>query len=457
MPHGPLPLRSDNGEEHEIVTAQMAKPTAQQLRWQDYELGMFCHFGLNTFCDREWGDGTDDPALFHPAEFDPGQWVETAQAAGFRYLILTAKHHDGFCLWPTETTVYSVRSSPWRDGQGDVVREVANACAAAGLPFGLYLSPWDRHEPCYADKEAYDDFYCRQLTELLTGYGPLVEVWFDGAGSEGREYDWRRIMALVEQHQPDAMVFNLGRPTIRWVGNEDGVASYPCWNTADTARVSMFTKDMLTWLPDTPAWVPAECDVPIREGQWFWHRGCESRLLSLERLIDIYYRSVGHGANLLLNVAPDDRGLLPEADVNRVLAFGEELRRRFGCPVGETQGIGGGGLSLEWPEPRTFDHAVIQERIEEGERVRAYELQARVDGSWRTVASGSAIGHKKIDRFAPVTADGLRLAILEAEAEPSIRRLACYFVEGDAGSAARVRNVEDSAWRSSARTRHQFE
>ncbi len=411
-----------------MMTATSARPTVQQLRWQDYELGMFCHFGLNTFGDKEWGDGTDDPVRFDPQAFDPRQWVSAAQAAGFRYLILTAKHHDGFCLWPTETTDYSVRSSPWRDGKGDLVREVADACAEAGLPFGLYLSPWDRHEPCYADKEAYDDFYCRQLTELLTGYGPLVEVWFDGAGSEGREYDWRRIMDLVEKHQPDAMIFNMGRPTIRWVGNEDGVAPYPCWNTAESAKASLFTKDMLTWLPDTSAWVPAECDVPIRELQWFWHPGAEERLLSLERLLDIYYRSVGHGANLLLNIAPDDRGLLPEADVKRAIELGNEIRRRFDHPLGETEGAGN-ELTMEWPSPQTFDHAVVQERIEEGERVRDYRFEARIDGRWMTIAKGSAIGHKKIDRFAPVTADGLRLTVRQADAEPLIRRMACYLAD----------------------------
>lgn len=413
---------------------QLARPTPQQLRWQDLELGFFCHFGLNTFYDREWGDGTEDPRKFDPAAFDARQWVETARSAGFRYLILTAKHHDGFCLWPTETTGHSVRSSPWRGGKGDVVREVANACAEAGMPFGLYLSPWDRHEPCYPDKEAYDDFYCRQLTELLTGYGPLVELWFDGAGSEGREYDWRRIMALVEKHQPDAMVFNLGRPTIRWVGNEDGVAPYPCWNTAETARVSMFTKDMLTWLPDTPAWVPAECDVPIRELHWFWHPDAEHLLKSLNQLIDIYYRSVGHGTNLLLNVSPDDRGLLPEADVRRVLELADYIRRTFAQPLGETGGPGY-ELMLEWQAPQTFDHAVLMENIAEGERVREYELEARVDGEWRCFASGTAVGHKKIDRFPPVTADAVRLTVKAAVAEPLIRSFACY-LSGGSGDAA---------------------
>ncbi|GBG07573.1 alpha-L-fucosidase [Paenibacillus agaridevorans] len=407
------------------MTTELAKPTPAQLRWQDLELGLFCHFGINTFYDQEWGHGTEDPKRFHPTAFDATQWVKAAKDAGFRYLILTAKHHDGFCLWPTATTDHSVKASPWKDGRGDVVREVADACAEAGILFGIYLSPWDRHASCYPDKEAYDEFYCRQLTELLTGYGPLVEVWFDGAGSEGREYDWGRIMSLVTKHQPEAMVFNLGRPTIRWVGNEDGVAPYPCWNTAETAKVSMFTKDMLTWLPDTPGWVPAECDVPIRELHWFWHPDDEHSLKSLDRLIDIYYRSVGHGTNLLLNISPDDRGLLPDPDVKRLLELSGEMRRRFSNPIGETSGTGE-TVSLEWKQAETFDHVVIMEEIAEGERIREYTLEARVDGKWVRLATGSAIGHKKIDRVGPVHADGLRLRVMSSVGTPLIRRLGCY-------------------------------
>lgn len=404
---------------------RLARPTKAQYRWQDMEMGMFCHFGINTFCDQEWGDGTDSPEKFDPSSLDAHQWVSLAKEAGFKYFILTAKHHDGFCLWPTKTTDYSVASSPWKGGRGDVVKECAEACRKEGIGFGLYLSPWDRHEPCYSDKEAYDDFYVEQLTELLTGYGPLAELWFDGAGSEGREYDWPRIMGLVKKYQPEAMIFNMGAPTIRWVGNEDGVAPYPCWNTATEARISMFTDEMLSWLPETPDWVPAECDVPIRRRHWFWHPNDEDSLLSLEELKDIYYRSVGHGANLLLNVAPDDRGLIPEIDAQRVREFGKWIEETFSRPIHQTSGQ---GISLEiaLDAAQPIDHVILAEEIAEGERVREYVLEVEQGGQWIEIIRGSAIGHKKIDRITPVITSKIRLRILKAVALPIIRNFAVF-------------------------------
>ncbi|MDQ0091333.1 alpha-L-fucosidase [Paenibacillus anaericanus] len=400
-------------------------PTKQQHRWQDLELGIFCHFGMNTFCDQEWGEGNDSPSLFNPVKLDARQWVRTAKEAGFRYFVLTAKHHDGFCLWPTSTTDYSITSSPWRDGKGDVVRDCADACREEGIGFGLYLSPWDRHEPCYSDPQAYDNFYANQLEELLTGYGPLVEIWFDGAGSEGREYDWKRIMNLIKQYQPDAMVFNMGAPTICWVGNEDGLAPYPCWNTVESARESMFSEASLKWLTGTPRWVPAECDVPIRKDRWFWHPDEEHLLLPLEQLMDIYYRSVGHGATLLLNLAPDNRGLIPEVDVNRVIAFGDEIHRRFDHSLAEISGEGE-VIEIELPESLIIDHIITMEDIAFGERVRDYIIEVHSGGEWMEIIHGSAIGHKKIDRFKPISADKVRLTVLEAFEHPMIRRFALF-------------------------------
>jgi len=403
----------------------MALPSPEQLAWQDKELGLFCHFGMNTFCDQEWGEGTDSPELFNPEQLDARQWVRTAKEAGFRYFVLTAKHHDGFCLWPTSTTDYSVASSPWKNGHGDVVRECSNACREEGIGFGIYVSPWDRHEPCYSDPQQYDDFYSRQLEELLTGYGPLVEIWFDGAGSEGRAYDWGRIIGLVKQHQPGAMIFNMGAPTIRWVGNEDGLAPYPCWNTAKTAKGSMFSEDSLQWLPETPDWVPAECDVPIRKDHWFWHPNDEDSLLSLEQLMDIYYRSVGHGATLLLNVSPDNRGLLPEIDAQRLLEFGEEVKRRLGHPLAEITDSGD-MIELELPSATMIDHVVLMEDIEYGERVRQYILEVYIDGEWKEIVHGSAIGHKKIDVLTPVYIEKIRLQVTQAVANPIIRKFAVF-------------------------------
>jgi alpha-L-fucosidase len=404
----------------------LALPTKNQIAWQDMELGFFVHFGINTFCDQEWGDGTDSLIKFNPISLDARQWVKLAKEAGFKYFVLTAKHHDGFCLWPTKTTDYSVKSSPWKNGEGDVVLECAKACQEEDMPFGVYISPWDRHEKCYPDKEKYDDFYCEQLTEILTQYGPIVEVWFDGAGSEGREYDWERINGLVKKYQPNAMIFNMGQPTIRWVGNEEGVAPYPCWNTRQDAKVSMFSDDKVNWLPGTPDWLPAECDVPIRGDHWFWHPNDEHSLRSLDDLLSIYYQSVGHGTNLLLNVAPDDRGLIPEVDMERVLEFGNEIRRRFSNPIAITKGMGN-ELILELPGEMQINTVSLQEDLAGGERIRKYEIDCWEENQWSNIAEGSAIGHKRIQCLPTVKTNKLRLRVLESIGEALIISFACFY------------------------------
>lgn len=383
---------------------------------------------MNTFCDQEWGEGNDSPELFNPTELDATQWVKLAKKAGFKYFILTAKHHDGFCLWPTKTTDYSVKSSPWKDGKGDVVRECADACREEGMHFGIYVSPWDRNASCYDDPEAYDNFYCEQLTELMTQYGPLGEVWFDGAGSEGRVYDWERIIGIVKKHHPNAMIFNMGRPTIRWVGNEDGVAPYPCWNTESVAKISMFSNDRATWLPGTPEWLPAECDVPIRKRHWFWHPNDEESLLSLEELMNIYYRSVGHGTNLLLNVSPDNRGLIPEVDANRLLEFAEEINKRFSQPLAVTSGTGN-EIELDLDKETEIDHIVLREDISFGERVRKFAVEALVDGEWQTIAEGTAIGHRHIKEIPSIRTKKLKLNVIEAVAPAVISEISIYYAK----------------------------
>ncbi|MGA5097079.1 alpha-L-fucosidase [Streptomyces lavendulocolor] len=395
----------------------MITPTPQQLAWQEAGFGLFHHFGVNTFNGEEWSDGTLSPASFDPSALDAAQWAATAAAAGAKYAILTAKHHDGFCLWPTATTDYSVASSPYRDGKGDVVREFTEAYRAAGLKVGLYLSPWDRNAPCYPDPAAYDDFYVRQLTELCTGYGELFEVWFDGAGSEGRTYDWDRIMGVIDKHQPDAMVFNLGRPSIRWVGNEDGLADDPCHYFTDSRGISIYAdgeEDM-----NASAYLPLECDVPIRDN-WFWQPDDLDTLKSREHLLAIWYRSMGLGAGLLLNLAPDRRGLIDDHDRDRLLETTSELRRRFADPQPARLAAHSGEVTLRWPEPVTLDHLELHEDLTEGQRIQHHEVLC--DG--RPIASGHTVGVRRLHAFPAVTTTELRVR-LRGE-EPLLRGATGY-------------------------------
>ena len=404
-------------------------PTAAQLAWQEAELGLFLHFGMNTFTDREWGDGTESPALFNPRAFDARQWARAAKAGGFRYMVLTAKHHDGFCLWPSRLTAHSVKSSPWRDGQGDVVREVVDAARAESLGVGLYLSPWDRHEPSYGSGTAYDDFYCGQLEELLTNYGPLVEVWFDGANGEGpngkrQAYDWPRIHRIVRRLQPHAVMFSDSGPDIRWIGNERGIAGDPNWCTVDPARVPYpgvsgpGVEDALQHGDaDGTVWRPGEADVSIRPG-WFWHPAEDARVKTVHELEELYFSSVGRNANLLLNVPPTADGLLHQMDVERLAAFGARMHERFATAVAAgaplTRRDLGRRVEVALPSPATFDLTELREGIAAGQAVERYTLEARVSGAWTTLSSGTTIGHRKLDRFPAVTADRVRLRAASA-------------------------------------------
>jgi alpha-L-fucosidase len=344
------------------------RPDLGQLAWQAKELGMFCHFGINTFHNKEWSAGQLSPHTFNPTRFDAAQWVDVAQRAGMRYLILTAKHHDGFCLWPTATTGYSVANSPFC---GDVVAEVARACAAAGMAFGIYLSPWDRNAASYPDAAAYDAFYQAQLTELCTGHGPLCEIWLDGAGSEGRVYNWDSIMAVIDRYQPGAMVFNMGRLTIRWIGNEDGLAQDPCYYAAQATAVSAFTgaHDRFT----EARYLPPECDVAIRRN-WFWQDDDAHTLKSQENLLGIYYRSIGYGANLLLNLGPNREGLLDERDSARLLETTAEIKRRLAQPRQATLRTVDNGYEADFGEEVNFDHLIVREELNNGQRIDGYRI-----------------------------------------------------------------------------------
>ncbi len=386
------------------------RPSAAQLAWQRLEFGVFFHVGVNTFAGKEWSDGTLPASSFAPTQLDARQWVRVAKEAGARYVVLTAKHHDGFCLWPTATTDYSVASSPWRGGQGDLVAEVAQACRAEGIGLGLYLSPWDRHAPEYPDPEAYDALYLAQLRELCTNYGELVELWFDGAGSAGRSYDWDAIMALVAELQPGAMVFNMGTPTIRWIGNEDGLAADPVRYAVDSASLDNYT-DTVVALGES-RYVPPEADVSIRRG-WFW--AADDAPKSVEHLLAIYYRSVGLGANLLLNVPPDTRGLIDDADVARLRELRAELDRRFGSPVpGVCEQVADGVWQVHFDAPVTFEHLELAEELGDGQRVTAHRVSVEgdeLDGDV-LLAEGGTIGHRRLHAHPPVTAQRLRVTCL---------------------------------------------
>ena len=372
---------------------------------------MFCHFGVNTFTDREWGDGSENPAIFEPAHLDCRQWARAARQAGMRYAILTAKHHDGFCLWPTATTEHSVRRSPWRNGQGDVVREFVDACRQEGILPGLYCSPWDRNATCYADPERYSAFYLEQLRELCSNYGPLAEIWFDGAGSAGYRYDWPRIMAVVRELQPEAVVFNMGDPDIRWGCNETGFGSPDLWTVVTPDRHETVEDAGMLRLPGT--YLPAEMDTTINRAGWFWHPDSATRIRSVEELVGVYYRSVGHGANLLLNLAPNRDGLLDTAEVARLHELSAEIRRRFGAPVG-TAGPGVGAIELTLPEATLVSRFEAMEDLDQGETVLEWVLEADMGGhragtAWHRLAWGRALGHRRLGDFAPIVSRRFRL------------------------------------------------
>jgi alpha-L-fucosidase len=398
-------------------------PSPQQLAWHRDELALFLHFGVNTFTDREWGDGSEDPAIFNPAGLDARQWVRVARDAGFKLLILTAKHHDGFCLWPSTLTSHSVASSPWREGRGDVVREFTDACRAEGLKAGLYLSPWDRHEPSYGDSPRYNDFYIAQLTELLTRYGPITEVWFDGANGEGpngkrQVYDWPRIHRTVRQLQPGALMFSDAGPDIRWIGNEKGTAGDPNWCMMDPAAVPYAGADgpgIIAALqhgdPDGSVWRPGEADVSIRPG-WFYHPAEDDRVRPADNLMDLYRSSVGRNAGLLLNVPPNRDGLLSPADTASLGAFGQSLRDFHAAE--QSGRLSADRHTLTFRRPLPLDHVSIQEQVETGQRIARHAVDWWNGSAWVTLVEGSTVGYRRVHRFQAVTTDRLRIRVSES-------------------------------------------
>jgi alpha-L-fucosidase len=400
---------------------------------------MFTHFGVNTFTDREWGDGKEDPAIFNPSKLDARQWAKAARAAGFRSMILTAKHHDGFCLWPSRMTSHSVASSPFRAGHGDVVREFVDACRAEQLKVGLYLSPWDRHEPRYGDSDRYNDYYCDQLTELLTHYGSIAEVWFDGANGEGpngrkQTYDWPRVWALVRKLQPKAVMFSDAGPDVRWIGNENGSAGTTNWSTQDPAVVPVpgvsgnaVMRMLQQGDPNGSVWRPGETDVSIRPG-WFHHPAEDTRVKSADRLVELYFTSVGRNSKLLLNVPPTREGLLHETDVANLAGMRAKLTSTFATDLakGRSAISKGSVTEIDLGHSQQLAIADLREAIEHGQHVARYTLEGADESEFTVLSRGTTIGYRKIDRFTPVTVRRVRLTIDEAVAKPNPIRIGLY-------------------------------
>ena len=460
-------------------------PTPRQLAIQQMEFYAFVCYTVNSFTDVEWGDGTEDEAVFAPSDFDADALVDALKLAGMQGVILTCKHHDGFCLWPSAYTEHSVKNSPFRNGKGDMVREMAEACARGGLKFGVYLSPWDRNCPLYGQGVAYDDFFCGQLSELLTNYGEIFSVWFDGACGEGpngkrQVYDWERYYALIRNLQPMACISVCG-PDVRWCGNEAGDTRESEWSVLPTAFYTPEEVAANSQQEDTPAfrekridvmdrdlgsreflegakgyrWYPSETDTSIRPG-WFYHASEDGRVRSAETLIDIWYRTVGGNSTLLLNIPPDKRGRFHENDVRSLREMGEYLRKTFAMNLAENaiitadrddgyhtadalkadsyedyykpfDGENTAILTVKLDKVCEVTHVVIKEHIPMSQRVEAYVIEAQLsDGTWTEVAKGTTIGYKKIEKFDAVATDAVRIRITDSRVCPILSFVGVY-------------------------------
>jgi alpha-L-fucosidase len=433
----------------QVMGDPLARPTPEQVAWHDMDLEMFIHFAPSTWQDTQHDNLSTPLSAINPAQLDTEQWADVAVSMGAKQIVFVAKHVGGFCWWQTDTTDYSVKSVPWRGGQGDVMRDLAASCRKRGLKLGVYLSPADgKHrvgvggraqDP--AEQENYNRLYRQQLTELLSRYGEISEVWFDGSNTVP-------VKDILDRYAPHAMIFQGPQATICWIGNEEGVARYPTWNALPSAKARSGVATGFDCDPDGDVWLPNECDARIR-ADWFWSTKNAASLKSVEQLMSMYYRSVGHGAVLLLNHTPDTTGRIPEADARRAAEFGAEIQRRFGKSLAETTGRGLTTV-LNLGKPARLDHVILAEDIREGERVREYVLEGLVKDSWRQLGEGSAIGHKKIDWFNPVEVTQLRLRVTRAAAEPIIRRLAAFSVWGErmpVESQAEMAAVTRTIWR----------
>lgn len=428
-----------------LFAQNLPKPSPAQLAWQQLETTAFLHFTVNTYTDKEWGDGTESPSIFNPVKFDANQWVSALKAGGFKMCIITAKHHDGFCLWPSKYTDHSVKSSPWKNGQGDIVKELADACRAQGLKFGFYLSPWDQHEKTYGTNQ-YNDFYKNQLRELLSNYGVVHEVWFDGArgpNAKDMQYDFKGFWSLVKELQPQAVCFSDAGPGVRWVGNESGNAGETCWSTISTTGMAPGVADskyLNTGDEKGSEWIPAETDVSIRPG-WFYHPKEDDKVRSPQNLVNLYYQSVGRNSLLLLNVPPNREGLLCPQDVAAIKEFRSILNETFKSNLaksGKNKKLVDNKLStwinapektaieINLPKAATFDRFMVQENIAEGQRIAEAQLEYWDGSTWKLIKNFTTVGYKRLLRFDAVTASKLRLTVLRALAPAQIAEVGVY-------------------------------
>lgn len=386
---------------------------------------MFLHFAPNTWQDLEYDALTTPLSQINPTKLDTDQWAKTAKSMGCNYLVFVAKHVGGFCWWQTDTTDYSVKNTPWRGGKGDVMADIEKSCKKYGLKLGVYLSPQDRKHGIEVGGQAktpegqakYIKIFRTQLTELLTRYGPIFEVWFDGS----LKFD---VGDILQKYAPTAIVFQGPQANIRWVGNEEGMAPYPCWNGAKYDPKTWGTLTAADGKPDGDRWLPSETDCRMRD-TWFWNSKNESTVKSVDKLMEMYDNSVGHGTVLILNNTPDPSGLIPAADVKRAKEFGDEIKRRYGLPIVYSQGHGESVEAIP-SSPSLVDTAITMEDTTGGERIRSYVIEGMVDGEWKELATGSAVGHKKIDHFDPIRVSKVRIRVTKSVGMPLIRRIAIY-------------------------------
>jgi len=449
-------------------------PSQRQMDWHELQYYAFIHFNMNTFTDMEWGTGGESVDLFNPTQLDTRQWAKVAKEAGMKGIILTAKHHDGFCLWPTKTTEHSVKNSPWKDGKGDVVQELADACKEYGLKLGLYLSPWDRNNEHYGQPE-YVEIFHEQLRELLTNYGELFEVWFDGANggsgyyggaNETRKidnktyYEWEKTTEMIRELQPNAVIFSDGGPDIRWVGNEEGWANETNWSVMRRDEIHPGWPryvELRSGHEDGTHWLPAEVNTSIRPG-WYYHPGEDHQVKTLPRLVRTYYESIGRNGNFLLNLPVDDRGLVHETDVQQLMALKDQIDKDFAQELAQgntaeasnvrgnsstfdaekaidgnfdtywatDDGTTQASITIHFDEPTKVNRILLQEYIPLGQRIKKFKVSAEVDGAWQVLDEQTTVGYKRILRFETVTASQIKVDILEAKGPITLSTLELY-------------------------------